>query len=559
VPRFPSHRPRPPPPPRGSADPSATPLERSIRITRHALPLIVSAACLTLAATACTNTGDATHAATKAPTTSTAPTPAPALSATSARDPIRHYSQVNNRANAHDNAPLLDTVEDGPLYAMSLGGYQQDSAIAAKNRKPYKPWSYDAATAHLYIPTFLPGTPKWFAAAVTVTVTAYQTLIVVAQQPDHSWQMVLAADLDRMPLPRISLDADGYATAVAADGTGQPGFDAGRLRVGITDNFATGGKNSGSQFFTPTPASKQQTGIHDKDTHRLGTKGITTFAAANNAWNTAYGLKTTGGGALLLFTDTHTQTDTVRPGWQITPGPDARTWLNAAPRQSITDTFTCNDAALIPAPAAKAQLLGYTCELTGADGTPVDRTPPHVTRANDPKVPPLFPNPDVELHDNAGRTTGQIHAYNTGSPTRDNLRRWANREAGPFLDAAALPPSGDGITAWTDLLGRARSVHELYGVITAVLTNDHGALARLHQFIEATANWHDERGDDPACRSYRALADDLDALAGNLEILTEDSLITARQPGTKAAREQLSTPTRPIAPPLPPPPPRPRR
>ncbi|MEV6007345.1 hypothetical protein AB0M29_11105 [Streptomyces sp. NPDC051976] len=253
---------------------------------------------------------------------------------------------------------------------MSAGGYKQDSGIPAKDRKPYKPWSYDVSTARLYIPKFLPGVPRWFAAGLTQTGTKYQSLVVFAQQPDHSWQMVLAPGLDGMPLPDIALDAQGYATAVAADGSDHPAFDADKLRTGITDNFATGGKNSSLQFFIPTPASKRQTGIHDKDIHRLGAKGTTTFAAANNVWTDAYGLKTVGSGAVVLFAHTHTQTDTLTPGWQITPDAATRAWLGKTPRTAVTDTFVCDDATLIPAPTAKAQLLGYSCELTGADGPP---------------------------------------------------------------------------------------------------------------------------------------------------------------------------------------------
>ncbi|WP_225847274.1 hypothetical protein [Streptomyces sp. HPF1205] len=344
------------------------PISRITRIT------LTATACLALAATACSTAGTpAPDRATATSHPSPRPTATPALDQQAALNLIRRYSTINNQANTHDNARLLDTVEDGPLYAMSLGGYKQDSGTRARKRTPYKPWSYDAATARLYIPKFLPGTKWWLAAGVTVTGTKDQSLVVFAQQPDRSWQMVLAPDLEGMSLPKMALDADSYATAVAADGSSQPGFDAGRLRVGITDNFATGGKNSGQQFFTPTPASKRQTSIHDKDTRRLGAKGTTVFAPANNPWTDAYGLKTAGGGALVLFAHTHTQTDTVHPGWQITAGPDARAWLGTTPRQSVTYTFVCNDAALIPTPAAKAQLLGYGCELTGADGPPAAR------------------------------------------------------------------------------------------------------------------------------------------------------------------------------------------
>lgn len=350
------------------------------RITRLTLTATATA-CLALTATACdssTNAPAPSHTSTPASAKpSPRPTATPALDRQSALQLIRRYSQVNNHANAQDNAKLLDTVENDALFAMSMGGYKQDSGTPAKDRKPYKPWSYDVDTARLYIPKFLPGTPRWFVAGLTQTLTTHQSLVVFAQQPDSSWQMVLAPGLDGMPLPDIALDAQGYATAVAADGSDQPGFDAGKLRTGITDNFATGGKNSGAQFYTPTPASKQQTAIHDKDIHRLGKKGTTAFAAANNVWNAAYGLKTTGGGAVVLFAHTHTQTDTLAPGWQLTAGPDNRAWLGTTPRTAVTDTFICNDAVLIPTPTAKAQLLGYGCELTDADGplaAPIVRT-----------------------------------------------------------------------------------------------------------------------------------------------------------------------------------------
>ncbi|MEC3997158.1 hypothetical protein VSR01_28115 [Actinacidiphila sp. DG2A-62] len=341
-----------------------------LRITLTAAATV----CLALTATAChgtTSTPAPSHTASRVGTKpSPRHTASPALDKQTALRLIRHYSQVNNQANAHDDARLLDTVENDALFAMSVGGYKQDSGTPAKDREPYKPWSYDAATARLYIPKFLPGTPRWFAAGLTQTGTKNWRLVVFAQQPDRSWQMVLAPDLDAVPLPDIALDADGYATAVAADGSAQPAFDADRLRTGVTDNFATGGKNSAAQFFTPTPASRQQAGVHDKNIHRLGKKGVTVFAAANNVWNNAYGLKTVGGGAVLLFAHTHTQTDTLAPGWQLTAGPDTRAWLGKTPRTAVTDTFVCNDAALIPTPTAKALLLGYGCELTGAEGPP---------------------------------------------------------------------------------------------------------------------------------------------------------------------------------------------
>jgi hypothetical protein len=274
---------------------------------------------------------------------------------------IAHYSKVNNLANRSDDAHVLDTVEDGPLYAMSVGGYKQDSGTPAKKRKPYEPFSYDTSTAQLYIPTFRPGAERWFAAGVTITGTDRHRLLVFAEQRDHSWQMVCVVDLDSAAFPPVALDRKGNATAVTAD--------AERLRLAVIDDFATGGRQDG-RYLTASPASRRQTGIHAKDSRSLGSKGTVTFAAAQNPWQTAYGLKLADGSVLVLFAHTHTQTDALHLGWEYHPDPDVRGWLGTGPMQSISYTFTCNDAASVP-PRGKATLLGYTCEMTGADGTPV--------------------------------------------------------------------------------------------------------------------------------------------------------------------------------------------
>ncbi|WUH90364.1 hypothetical protein OG900_09785 [Streptomyces sp. NBC_00433] len=344
------------------------------RITRLTLTA-TAAAFLAITAAACTSTtsnAPAPHRTTRSTTPPPHATAAPAISHQAALATVEHYMQVKNQADAAISPALADTVEDGPLYAMSQGGYKRDSGIPAKDRTPYQPWLYDAAGTHLYIPKFPPGAKRWWAAAVAVT-SKDQLLVVFAEQSDQSWQMVLASDLDGAPLPPVELDADGYATAVAADGS-QPAVDAGRIRAAVVDNFAAGGVYTGTKYLTPTAASQRQISVHTKDIHHLGAKGTTAFAAADNPWTDAYALKTTGGGALVLFAHAHTQTDTVYRGWQIISGPSTRAWLGTTPRQAITATFTCADAALIPSANAKAQLLSYSCEITAADGPPAGRT-----------------------------------------------------------------------------------------------------------------------------------------------------------------------------------------
>ncbi|MFC8868055.1 hypothetical protein ACFUAC_10425 [Streptomyces sp. NPDC057148] len=348
-------------------------LGASIRTARRTLPLIIGAACLTLAITGCSDE-DGPAQARQTPSASTAPKPAPALSTAQARDVITRYSKINNEANADRDRRLLDTVEDGPLYAMSVSDYTETEGLPAKDREPYERWSYDLASAKLYIPRLADGQDRWFAAALSSEKgKAPSRLAVFAEQPHHKrWEMVSVVDLDSQKLPDVALDREGYATAVAANDNKQLAADADLLRTAVLDNFTTGGTNTGSKVFAPTKASKRQVKVHSDAATRFGDKGTSVFDGADNRFTDAYALKTADGGALVLFSHTHTQTDAVaHSGLQINPGKEDRAWLHDVPRMSIQYTFVCNDAATVPAKAEPSRLIGYTCARTDASGPPV--------------------------------------------------------------------------------------------------------------------------------------------------------------------------------------------
>jgi hypothetical protein len=112
------------------------------------------------------------------------------------------------------------------------------------------------------------------------------------------------------------------------------------------------------------------------------------------------------------------------------------------------------------------------------------------------------------------------------------------------------------LVSWTDLLSRARTAHEVYGVVDAVLGDDDSALARLHQFIEAVATWYDANGDEVAKRRYRSLADDLDSLYTDLANLADDNLAAAHRKAKSERAAPHSEMTPPAAPVKPPPGPR---
>jgi hypothetical protein len=133
--------------------------------------------------------------------------------------------------------------------------------------------------------------------------------------------------------------------------------------------------------------------------------------------------------------------------------------------------------------------------------------------------------PDFELYDNVGRTDEQIHAYNTNSPTKDDLRRWAARDAKPFTESITAPPAGEAIAAWTGHLTRAGSVAEFTAVTDAVLGDgDHNALAELHLFLETAATWCEQHQEPGLADRYRKTAEGLSALDDQLYHLGEDHL-----------------------------------
>ncbi|MEU9411666.1 hypothetical protein AB0E08_39045 [Streptomyces sp. NPDC048281] len=284
---------------------------------------------------------------------------------------IAHYSKINNEANKHRNRALLDTVEDGPLYAMSVADYKENEGLPQADREPYKPWSYDLAATDVYIPRFRAGQQKWFA-AVTRSGTKKQhvRVMVLAQQATTKrWEMVAAVDLDDpKKLPKISLDADGYATALDATSSKDVATPVTTLRTAVGDNFATGGELSARKVFTSSKATARQIKAHDKTVHKFGSHGVTTFSTAAPEFTGSYALKADDGQALVVFAHNHTQRDTVFSGFEIIPEKNDRAWLGSTNSPYFTYEFTCSDVAAVPTASGRSTLLGYTCRRTDAHG-----------------------------------------------------------------------------------------------------------------------------------------------------------------------------------------------
>lgn len=346
----------------------------SIRLTHRALPLITAALCLSLAATACTaDSGDGPAAAKEKQSPSVTPVakPAPALTPTEARDAITHYSLTNNLASSSQNRALLDTVESGPRYAMSLADLKENDGLPKADRKPYRMWSYDVTKTDLYIPRLAPGQQKWFA-AVTRGGSKQQfarVLVLAENATANGWEMVATIDVDDpQQLPQVVLDQDGYATPVDPT-SAKLAAPVDLMRTAVGDNFATGGETTGQRVLAPTEASERQVKLHQDTVKKFGTRGTTRFRTGKPQFPGAYALKTTSG-ALVIFSHSHTQHDAVAaPGLRIMPAKHDRAWLGTTPSPAFSYTFTCSDVAAVPRTSGPSSLLGYGCRRTDAEAT----------------------------------------------------------------------------------------------------------------------------------------------------------------------------------------------
>jgi hypothetical protein len=122
---------------------------------------------------------------------------------------------------------------------------------------------------------------------------------------------------------------------------------------------------------------------------------------------------------------------------------------------------------------------------------------------------------DFELYDNVGRTTEQIHAHNTGSPTEDDLRRWGRTDR--------LDPPGRILAAWSQRLAASSDLSEFQETLRAVLDGEDDALGRLHQFFETAQIWCEEQAHPGLAPRFQAAAETLQTLYEALVLAEPDS------------------------------------
>ncbi|MFF0740588.1 hypothetical protein ACFYVL_09315 [Streptomyces sp. NPDC004111] len=287
---------------------------------------------------------------------------------------MAHYAKTAGPAFAAGDRARLASIEDGPMLTRSLARYKDAASLPAKDRSALTPPPLNATAARLYIPR-LPaarpfqsnGTPHWFAAAFPLDKgpAGASRLAVFAETPNKQWKAV-SLTLLTQPLPAITLDSSGLATAVNPNGTDLAATTT-QLRDATTDNYATGG-TIGGRTFTPTPASQRQITTSRAVAKSYAGNARTAFRGTDTTF-AAYALKTAQG-ALVLYTHEHVQEVTVtKPGMGIVPSARDRAWLGKAPQPYLSYTFQCHDAALVPYGSGPSRLLDYTCARTDVTGT----------------------------------------------------------------------------------------------------------------------------------------------------------------------------------------------
>lgn len=238
----------------------------------------------------------------------TGPSPATAgpLTMTQAKGVLASYTTVNNGANAQHSATLLASVEAGSSYAIDAGLYRRQQAAGTA---PYP--AFGPVRAAYYIPRDEPaGGPRWFVVQVANafnsnpgTVTSNEYLLFTQSGPGGAWQDTIEPYLlPGADAPRIALGADGLATAVSPDASS----------VAVAPSqlpAATAAALNGTGGATGQAAIADPGNLADRGDQRFwqgkiaGGTVTDTLAPAPGPDGQEFALLTSGGGALVFYTD----------------------------------------------------------------------------------------------------------------------------------------------------------------------------------------------------------------------------------------------------------------
>jgi hypothetical protein len=223
---------------------------------------------------------------------------------TQAQAVLAGYTTANNNANTQRSDALLATVESGSSYAIDAALYQAQQAAGAT---PYP--AFSPAQATYFIPRNEPATgARWFVVQVANAfsadpkkVTSNEYLLFTQAAAGGAWQDAIEPYLlPGASAPGITVGADGLATAVSLD-TATVKVAPGQLPAATAASLD--GTGAG-QAAIADPGN-----LADREDQQLwkgkvpGATVTDTHTAAAGTSGQEFALQTTGGGALVFYTD----------------------------------------------------------------------------------------------------------------------------------------------------------------------------------------------------------------------------------------------------------------
>lgn len=320
------------------------------------------------AATACTS------APAPAPTTPAAATsPAPTPSASAVAITRAEAAKVFTETTLTDDTLRATSPFEGrlDLAVKQTTGGQTPLTVAAYLSTDFAPPRYRWGAPRLFVPRFAPGEQApWFSALATRD--GRPTLLTFAKS--GRWRLSSAAELlPGQKLPDIETDAEGYATALAADDksvTISPQFVqpvhasvAETGSAGVTAGLIAAGPHT-------TEVAEEIAALREKA--KLNGFSYDSIFSADSF--PVYALRTAGGGALIQYTLSRTTTTTTKTAEDdYIPVPESARWTISSPvlRRTLRLVETHQYATAVP-PLAKpspAVVIAHDGGLTRASGT----------------------------------------------------------------------------------------------------------------------------------------------------------------------------------------------
>ncbi|MEA2646553.1 MAG: hypothetical protein QOE92_1636 [Chloroflexota bacterium] len=224
------------------------------------------------------------------------------------------FREKDNKANVDLDKGVEQSVDAAPALQVDVAGIE-DTKLSGSTNSLYPVTSTDVA---VYVPSQA-AYPGFFMVSATDTSPTASPLqdgyVFRKENESDSWkQTAYWSFISNTPLPKIALDAFGYATAVDAEAPlATPPSKIGQAYVDLLGAYTTGQLPAGSPFVSNTDTAGVLKRLHDK-LAAAKAKGGNVQRTMKTTAQPVYALQVEGGGALVISIDEGTEITTAGPG-----------------------------------------------------------------------------------------------------------------------------------------------------------------------------------------------------------------------------------------------------